>query len=279
MAKSDATEFHQPAWHYTFAGGLASVICRFTIAPFDVLKIRMQVSHSSLLQVLKTTLHNEGYRALWRGNVSAELLYLIYGSTEFVVFSKSRAFTENLQANKHILNFLSGAFAGSCATVVSYPFDTLRTQFATSKKSPRFMDTIKNILRSQGIQGFFPGLKASLYQIGPHVGLFFMAYKSIYASMSPLGIAASSSLSGVLAGVTTKAMLFPVDTVVKNMQVSIVRQSSFVQCFNTILRDSGARGFYRGLPISIAKVAPGRAITMLIYEETLRTLNTVSSET
>ncbi|WBW72841.1 mitochondrial carrier, thiamine pyrophosphate [Schizosaccharomyces osmophilus] len=279
MVVSDATEFHQPAWHYTFAGGLASVVCRFAIAPFDVLKIRMQVSQSSFLQVLNTTLRNEGYRALWRGNVSAEFLYLIYGSTEFVVFSKSRVLTENLQLNKHVLNFLCGALAGSCATIASYPFDTLRTQFATSKEKPRFMPTVKNILQTRGTQGFFPGLKPTLYQIGPHVGLFFMAYRAIYSSLSPMGIAASSSISGVLAGVAAKALLFPVDTIVKIMQVSNLQHPSFGQCFKTVLHTSGAGGFYRGLPISIAKVAPGRAITMLIYEETLRTLNKISPET
>ncbi|CAA22337.2 mitochondrial carrier, thiamine pyrophosphate [Schizosaccharomyces pombe] len=275
--QKDSQEFAQPVWHYTLAGGISSVICRFMIAPFDVIKIRMQITQSSLRPVFKETVQKEGVRALWRGNVVAELLYLVYGAAEFVAFSKLKHLTENLAMNDHAVNFLCGTSAGIFATLTSYPLDTMRTKFASYAKTPHMLPATKKIYAEAGIKGFFPGLKFSVIQIGPYAGCFFMFYRASEAVLSPLGLALSSTLSGVIAGAGSKAIMFPVDTVVKTLQTFPSNYKSFKDCFLSIYRNSGIKGLYRGLSVSMLKVAPGRAITMLIYEQTLQGLRTLSS--
>src|SRR5277367_5695444 len=78
------------------AGGVAGLVSRFCIAPLDVVKIRLQLQPHSLsdplsyrgikgpiykgaFSTIRAIVKQEGIRALWKGNIPADILYVCYG--------------------------------------------------------------------------------------------------------------------------------------------------------------------------------------------------------
>jgi hypothetical protein len=118
------------------AGGLAGLTSRFVIAPLDVIKIRLQLQSQSsttyrgALHAGKTILAQEGLTALWKGNIPAELLYVSYSMVQFVTYREVHVLLEQTHFPNRYRSFVAGASAGTCASLVTYPLDLLRTRFA-----------------------------------------------------------------------------------------------------------------------------------------------------
>jgi solute carrier family 25 (mitochondrial thiamine pyrophosphate transporter), member 19 len=118
------------------AGGLAGLTSRFAIAPLDVIKIRLQLQsrpgsiYQGAIHAGKTIVANEGLTALWKGNVPAELLYVSYSMVQFLAYREAHVFLEKVEFPSRYRSFIAGATAGTCASLITYPLDLLRTRFA-----------------------------------------------------------------------------------------------------------------------------------------------------
>ncbi|VAH84320.1 unnamed protein product [Triticum turgidum subsp. durum] len=77
------------------------------------------------------------FQGFWRGNVPALFMYMPYTAIQFTVLHKLKTFasgSSRTEDHLHLspyLSYVSGAIAGSAATVGSYPFDLLRTILAS----------------------------------------------------------------------------------------------------------------------------------------------------
>ncbi|KAI9845455.1 MAG: mitochondrial thiamine pyrophosphate transporter [Thelocarpon superellum] len=291
------------------AGATAGLISRFCVAPLDVVKIRLQLQVHSLsdplthrhvrgpiykgtLPTLRAILQHEGVTGLWKGNVPAEMLYVLYGGVQFSVYRSTTMF---FQSNPMIPrlpdaaeSFASGAVAGGVATTATYPLDLLRTRFAaqgTEKIYTSLLSSIRDIYRQEGWRGYFQGLGAGVGQIVPYMGLFFATYESIRVPIAtlPLAYGSSDAMAGVLASVISKTGVFPLDLVRKRLQVqgptrakyihrNIPKYRGVLHTLSTIVRQEGWRGLYRGLTVSLFKAAPASAVTMWTYENVLKLL-------
>jgi len=289
------------------AGGVAGLVSRFCIAPLDVVKIRLQLQPHSLsdplshqgvtgpvykgaFSTLRHIAREEGIKALWKGNIPAELLYVCYGGLQFTSY---RAVTQ-LQAQLPQRlppsgeSFVSGASAGAIATAATYPLDLLRTRFAaqgTNKVYAGLFGSIREIRRQEGTRGYFRGLSAAIGQIVPYMGLFFTSYEMFHQFLGGrnLPFGSGDATSGVLASVLSKTCVFPLDLVRKRLQVqgptrakyihtNIPEYKGVLRTLYVIFKREGIRGWYRGLTVSLVKAAPASAVTMWTYEQTLRTL-------
>ena len=300
---------------------------RFCIAPLDVVKIRLQLQPHSLsdplscdgikgptykgvFPTLRAIAKQEGIRALWKGNIPAELMYVTYGGMQFVAY---RGFTQLQQSSPFKVpdsaqSFASGAGAGAIATVVTYPLDLLRTRFAaqgTERVYAGLLGAVRDIARDEGTRGYFRGLSASLGSIVPYMGLFFTSYEFFHQQLGGVKLPLSSgdAAAGVLASVVAKTATFPLDLVRKRLQVQGPMRARYIHTnipyyagvfrgLHAIWRKEGYRGWYRGLTVSLVKVrgssqwylllwlpiltqkqaAPASAITMYVYERSLHTL-------
>jgi solute carrier family 25 thiamine pyrophosphate transporter 19 len=79
--------------------------------------------------------------------------------------------------------FIAGGGAGLAATVATYPFDVIRTQFA-AQGLPRAHETMWSFVQatvkgSQGVRGLFAGLMPTAIQIIPRMGLSFALYEKL----------------------------------------------------------------------------------------------------
>jgi len=232
---------------------------------------------------------------LWKGNIPAELLYVAYGGIQFSTYRNTTRFFQNLSPTRRlpdaVQSFISGAIAGAIATTATYPLDLLRTRFAaqgTEKVYSSLLSSIRDISRHEGPRGFFQGLGAGIAQIVPYMGLFFACYETLKVPMAGLSlpIGSGDALAGVLASLTAKTAVFPLDTIRKRLQVQGPTRSRYVHgniplysgvaaTLGAILQREGPRGLYRGLPVSLLKAAPTSAITMWTYERAMKILQTL----
>jgi len=273
-----------PKWHDLVAGAAAGLGARAITAPLDLLKIRRQLSLPASAasagpkavsewnlpgQLLAIARREGGAAALFRGNVAASYLWMGYNVAQFGLYGRTSDLLLGLYlaragpgadpaAVAPAVSFASGAVAGLCATLVTYPFDLCRTIFASrgvdvrlpvpasnvtwsertteelasarrgrdaaaagGRPPPRTMlDFAKELHRQRGAGGFFAGAAPGLLQIVPYMGINFMLHDVLVARLGRSGTGGSgaSGLAGMAAGVVSKLLVFPMDTVKKRLQ-------------------------------------------------------------
>lgn len=293
------------------AGAVAGLVSRFCIAPLDVVKIRLQLQPHSLPDPLSTRgptgpiykgvfstiiaiAQQEGVRALWKGNIPAEVMYVCYGGIQFLSYRTITQIQEQLPRRlpSSAEPFVSGAGAGGVATTVTYPLDLLRTRFAaqgTERIYTGLFASVRDIKMHEGYPGYFRGLSAALGQIVPYMGLFFASYEAFHKQLGErrLPFGSGDATAGVLASICAKTAVFPLDLVRKRLQVQGPTRAKYVhknipeykgvcKALYAIWKVEGYRGWYRGLTVSLFKAAPASAVTMWTYERVLHSLMVTS---
>ncbi|PSK40834.1 hypothetical protein C7M61_000492 [Candidozyma pseudohaemuli] len=265
------------------AGSISGAVARAITAPLDTIKIRLQLllthdKNSTISLTVKKLLRREGVTALWKGNVPAEILYVLYGASQFTSYSMLNNGLRDLQESfgftmsRLLHTFTVGCGAGLASTVLTYPFDMLRTRLAASeaKQFLSMSKVAKDIYRDKGALGFFAGIRPSLLSIVASSGLFFWSYSLARSTTDKIHeqfgyrIWGVEAVCGFIAGSTAKAITFPLDTLRKRMQISHERNGFKV--FRANYRNHGLFGFYRGFLVSLMKTAPTSAISVFVYE-------------
>lgn len=189
---------------------------------------------------------------------------------------------------------MSGAVAGGIATAATYPLDLLRTRFAaqgTERIYDSLVASVRDIYQLEGARGFFRGSSAAIAQIVPYMGLFFASYETLKITFAGLDLPFGSgdAAAGVVASVTSKTAVYPLDTIRKRLQVQGPTRARYVHrnipvyqgvwsALQLILRREGRRGLYRGLPVSLVKAAPASAISVWTYERAMAGMRAMTPE-
>jgi solute carrier family 25 thiamine pyrophosphate transporter 19 len=262
-------------------------LCRFVIAPLDVVKIRLQLQTHSLsdplsqrdlkgspvykgtIPTIKHILREEGLTGLWKGNIPAELMYVSYSAVQFTTYRSVTLALQTALGEKRmpaaLESYIAGGSAGAVATTATYPLDLLRTRFAaqgTEKIYASLRTAIIEIAVNEGPRGFFQGLGASVGQVIPYMGIFFATYESLRPPFGniQLPFGSGDAAAGVVASVIAKTGVFPFDLIRKRLQVQGPTRSMYVHknipvykgVFKTmrdIIKNEGTRGLYRGLTV------------------------------
>lgn len=239
------------------AGSSSGLLVRFFISPIDVVKIRLQLSnHSSLTSTVYHIFRKEGIRAFWKGNIPAELLYVIYGASQFTSFT----IVSNVVPlhDGPLKDMIVGATAGSMATVISYPFDLLRTRLASYTKSgsKSLLLSIREIWKENGPLGFFKGCQVGIGYISILTGISFGSYSFMKRRDM------DSAVAGGIAGLLSKTFVYPLDLIKRRLQI----KGNLLNHIKQIYRINGFRGFYRGLSLALLKSVPSTALSLYFYE-------------
>eukprot|EP00731_Ephydatia_muelleri_P024276 Em0016g547a len=289
------------------AGAVSGVVTRIIIEPLDVLKIRfqLQVEHinessplskyKGLKQAVSTILKEEGLAAFWKGQYTGILLYGVYGASQFTVFGQCKTLLQPYEAEwPKAVNFTSGCAAGATATVISQPLDVLRTRFIAQGEPKLYTSIFKSVgmmYKEKGIRTFYRGITPTLLSVIPQAGLHFSLYNlCTIAWESKVSVSdlpkTRTTLCGALAGMTTKILLLPLDTIKKRLEVqgfdtarkafgTVQHYSGVTNCVISIFRDEGFLAFYKGLYPAILKSGLSTALSFVIFEEVMKSLRTV----
>lgn len=282
------------------AGATAGFVTRGLSQPLDVLKIRFQLQvepisnaataskYKSMLQAAALIYREEGLAALWKGHVPAQVLSVSYGMVQFWTFDQLNRQQILPESYKPIVNFYSGALAGCTATLFSFPFDVLRTRLVSQSDSERvyvnMREAISKMFRNEGLLVFYRGLMPTFIQIGPYTGIQFMCFKlfdSLYRSLQSIDSSSfsltSSAVSGSLAGLCAKVVVYPLDLTKKRLQIQGIEQSreAFGQVFSCrgmfnclwkTYKHEGPLAFFKGLNASLTKAVVVSALHFATYD-------------
>lgn len=297
---------------YAVAGGVSGFVTRAVCQPMDVIKIRFQLQvepisknssvskYRSMTQATKLIIQEEGFAALWKGHVPAQVLSVLYGVVQFGVYESLKEQADHIKpgtAKSPTTNFLSGAVSGCTATVISFPFDVVRTRLIAQGNERLYTGMTHGfiyICQKESPYALFKGLSPTLLQIAPMAGAqfaFFTFFKQIFTQVSWLGeektegqkegklYISGGLLAGSLAGLCSKSLLYPFDLARKRLQIQgflsarkgygkPFQCSGLISCFAETIRFENTMGLFKGLSPSLLKAVTVNALIFTIYEQT-----------
>lgn len=289
------------------AGATSSIVTRFLVQPFEVLKIRFQLqvepvvhhkhnSHTSkyksFLQACTLIRKEEGITAFWKGHNAGQLLSIVYGCSQFWCFEQLElqlSQTSLLENRPNINRFISGATSGAVATMLSMPFDVVRTRLVVQDTGSGYRNAttaIPKIFHKEGVRGLYRGLGTSLIQIVPLVGANF-AFYGIFNDLAANCMRIDDHkllptwlilLSGGVTGAFSKMAVYPLDFIKRRLQVQgfhehrktfgkNVTYDGILSCVKLTLRDEGVFGFYKGMGPTLIKAGVSTALYFGVYEK------------
>ncbi|XP_067939648.1 mitochondrial thiamine pyrophosphate carrier-like [Watersipora subatra] len=293
------------------AGSLSGMLTRACTQPLDVIKIRFQLQVEPIspksptskyqggIHSITTILREESYLAFWKGHLSAQILSAVFMAVEFTSFEMlTKYFYLNYsgEQNKTVQHFISGAGAGTTATVVSYPLDVLRTRFVAQgnkKVYTSFAQGLNHIYCSDGIKGYYKGLGAAICQTAPQSALYFGLYQLFKRILDNLRVDSSrdavTATVGAAAGISAKLVSYPFDTSKRRLQVigfenarkefGVTRHYNGIFSYlTTSVSEEGIRGLYKGASLSIIKSGVTTSLYFFIYEKMCKIIRHNMSE-
>jgi solute carrier family 25 (mitochondrial thiamine pyrophosphate transporter), member 19 len=216
-----------------------------------------------------------GLRGFFRGNVPATYLWVGYTAVQFSMYARLSESLDRVLQNKPTTAFCSGALAGIVATLVTYPFDICRTNFAAasaaggpSRAGPSSMRGFaRDMFRRQGPAGFFAGVVPALYGIVPYMGVNFLLYETLVGEKT----AVNAGMAGAISGGASKLLVYPLDTVKKRLQVQAYRSMEIDQykgtldCLVKVVKQEGVASLYRGIVPSVMKNTIATSLSFSLY--------------
>jgi len=151
-------------------------------------------------------------------------LYALYSGVQFGTFNYlSGLFGARKTASS---SGIVGGMAATAGTIVSYPFDLIRTREAIGKRgSGLFLGSFRHarsIVLEEGLIGLYRGIIPSLAQVVPYMAITFGVFSKsnqilrLYID-SPSWV---DFFGGAISGATSKTILMPIDVIRKRLQVS-----------------------------------------------------------
>lgn len=152
----------------------------------------------------------------------------------------------------------------------------LSTSFRQHGAYSSITDGVRQIFRSEGLQGFYRGVVPSLFGVS-HGALQFMAYEKLKNYRSGTTTREQRELSTFdlltisgLAKCFATSVTYPYQLVRARLQMHDAGRlySGVRDVVSQVRRKEGLRGFYKGLGPNLLRVMPSTFITFLVYENT-----------
>lgn len=285
-----------------FAGGVSSAFAKTCAAPFDRVKILLQTRttleasglmegrkpYSGIFSTLARVPQEQGFFALWRGNIpncvrivpTYALRFTFMPSFQRIAsYGSDPASPLSLQRQ-----MVAGGLSGGATMLFTYPLDLLRTRLGADVRAhghsrSSMVGVARLVQRTEGWAGFYKGIKISLIEIMPYMAISMGGYEYLKTHIA-FGNAKdetgwlyiwSKLGAGWLSGLTGSLVMFPVDTVKRQMMLDgselagskIRYDGSISRCITLAFRKHGLRGFYRGCLINALTSGPTAAITFV----------------
>jgi solute carrier family 25 citrate transporter 1 len=270
------------------AGGLSGAIEICCTYPTEYTKTTQQLSAKSMTvkEVISSTMAESGIGGFYRGLSS--MLYFAapkaairFGAFEFF----SGLLTDEKGGDKYGLGqakgFLAGLGAGTMEAIfVTTPQETIKIklihdQFRGTNKYNGFFHGVKTIIKEEKIGGVYHGLAPTILKVSTAQATRFGLFTIIkdYATLdTPLKTAAAGATAG---GISVLAFQ-GIDVVKSRMQgLEAAKYKGTLDCVSQIMKNEGIGGFYKGVGPRLTRVCLEVGITMSLYGEIVKFLDSV----
>jgi len=276
-------------------GGVSAAVSKTVVAPIERVKLLLQVQDASssikaedryngIGDCFSRVLKEQGMAAFWRGNLANVVRYFPTQALNFAFKDFYKKTLNPYDPKKQpgmffIGNCASGGAAGATSLTVVYPLDFARTRLAadvgsgSEREFTGLVDCLKKVAAKDGAQGLYRGFGISVVGIIAYRASYFGMFDTGKAMLFPdaknanvLAMWAFAQFVTVSAGVVS----YPLDTVRRRLMMDSGRAEKMyngtVHCFQRILRDEGARAFFKGSLSNVLR-GTGGALVLVFYSK------------
>jgi len=273
-------------------GGVSAAVSKTAAAPIERVKLLIQnqdemLKSGRLSQPYKgigdcfgRVIKEEGFVALWRGNLANVLRYFPTQALNFAfkdTFKRMFGFNKDKDGYWKWFggNLASGGLAGAASLTMVYSLDYARTRLANDNKAAKkgggerqfngLVDVYRKTLATDGIAGLYRGFNISCVGIIVYRGLYFGMYDSI-KPLLPGNLKDSFLASFFLGwGITIGAGLasYPIDTIRRRMMMTsgeAVKYKSSLHAFQEIVAKEGTASLFKGAGANILRAIAGAGV-------------------
>uniref|UniRef100_A0A2P2IVM6 Uncharacterized protein MANES_16G081900 n=1 Tax=Rhizophora mucronata TaxID=61149 RepID=A0A2P2IVM6_RHIMU len=192
----------------------------------------------------------------------------------------------------YVKELIAGGVAGGFAKTAVAPLERVKILLQARTEgfqSLGIYQSLKKVLKHEGILGFYKGNGASVLRIVPYAALHFMAYERYRDCLLDNNSALGSGpvidlLAGSLAGGTAVLCTYPLDLARTKLAYQVVdtrgsfghgmrsiyaqsRYSGIKDVITSVYREGGAQALYRGIGPTLIGILPYAGLKFYIYEE------------
>jgi len=274
-------------------GGVSAAVSKTAAAPIERVKLliqnqdemiksgRLATPYKGIGDCFSRVIREEGFAALWRGNLANVLRYFPTQALNFAFKDQfKRMFGYDQRRDGYWKwfagNLASGGAAGACSLAFVYSLDYARTRLANDNKSSKkgggerqfngLVDVYRKTLATDGVAGLYRGFTISCVGIIVYRGLYF----GMYDSLKPVllqGSLENSFLGSFFLGwgITIGAGLasYPIDTIRRRMMMTsgeAVKYKSSLHAFNEIVKKEGVKSLFKGAGANILRAVAGAGV-------------------
>lgn len=286
------TDFKQNSTYKAVApymrGGLAGMFATSCIQPIDMVKVRIQLQDSGVvnknpLSVGAQMIKNEGVLSLYRGLSAGLLRQATYTTARMGLFNKFSEMAKD--ANGHTTfakRAAAGLTAGGLGSVIGNPCDLALIRMQADATLPAAQrrgyknvgDALVKIAKNEGILGWWRGCTPTVVRaMALNVGMLATYDQTQEFLNEKLGKGRTSNfMASAVAGFFASFFSLPFDFVKTRMQKMVplpdgsMLYKNSLDCALKVMRNEGPLTFYNGFATYYVRIAPHAMITLLAVE-------------
>jgi solute carrier family 25 ornithine transporter 2/15 len=165
-------------------GSITGACSATVLCPSDVIKCRAQMSRmhggsGSMTDIIRQTLQKQGPLGLYTGFTSQLLRDVPFYASFFGTYDSGCKILRKMFPHwpDAAIYFMSGGLAGQMAWIVATPSDVIKSIVQTSPIHVTARQTAANILKTQGMRGFFNGMSVAVVRAFPANAALFLGYE------------------------------------------------------------------------------------------------------
>lgn len=188
----------------------------------------------------------------------------------------------------NLANLTTGAIARAGAGFILMPMTVIKVRYESSYYAyTSIAGAGKDILRTEGLKGFFAGFGATAIRDAPYAGLYVLFYEqfkkrlSLISQKVPIAGELSQSMngstsasinfgSGILAAGLATAFTNPFDAIKTRIQLQPKQYHNIVHAGRRMIREDGFKSLFDGLGLRMGRKAVSSALAWTLYEELIR---------
>ena len=175
---------------------LSRTVTSFSLSPLSVIKVRMEAPQANPYKnVIDGMIHiykEEGIRGYYRGIGPALLRDLPFSALAYSFYNQFHNLLEGIFGSHRYISMASGGLAGFTATLITQPFDIIKTrnQFAhisaeEGHKYKNIFHAFKTIYQTEGLYGFTTGLNIRIVERSIAFAAVWGIYENLKNSLLP----------------------------------------------------------------------------------------------
>lgn len=176
------------------AGAIARVGSATVISPLELIRTKLQSerqSYKELSAVIRSSVVNDGWLSLWRGWGPTILRDVPFSAMYWYNYEKVKIWLCEYQGTRDptiSITFISGAVSGSIASIVTLPFDVVKTKRQvelgelqamnlSAKATSSTLQVMRRIVAQNGVAGLFAGFMPRLIKVAPACAIMISTYE------------------------------------------------------------------------------------------------------